>query len=209
MKKNLTAINTVWWICVYVNVISILWFVLGNTANFQRDIDLVTTVILMMYGIPSLILSSFSLFVLKMGGLKSYFGVLGAFCVIILLILLSVPLYKNVNISGWLIEDVDTDSKQITSDNKYEYCIELVNTFQRNSSIRLYLKNMQSNEEIRIRLNLPKVKSILWKPDNNYFTILQPTNQTGIYILQTQAGSPFPKSTFEINIEERKAIRLE
>ena len=145
-----------------------------------------TTVILVMCGIPSLILLAFSLFVLKMGGVKSSFGVLGACCVIILLILLSVPLYKNVNISGWLIEDVDTDSKQITTDNQYEYCIELVNTFQRNSSVRLYLKNMQNNEEIRIKLD-----------------------QTGIYLLQTQAGSPFPKSTFEINIAERKAIRLE
>jgi len=82
-------------------------------------------------------------------------GVLGALCVIILLILLSVPLYKNVNISGWFIENVETDSKQITSDHQYEYCIELVNTFQSNSSIRLYLKDMQSNEEIRMKLKLP------------------------------------------------------
>lgn len=209
MKRVLTAMNIVWWMGVCINVISMLWFVLGNAANFQRDIDLVATVILMIYGIPSFILSGFSVFVLKTGGIKSPFGVLGALCVIILLILLSVPLYKNVNISGWLIENVETDSKQITSDHKYEYCIELVNTFQSNSSIRLYLKDMQSNEEIRIKLKLPKVKGVLWKPVENYFTILQPANQTGIYILQTQTGAPFPKSTFEINIEERKAIRLE
>lgn len=209
MKKIVVAFNIFWWICVAINFGSILWFVLGNTANFQRGVDLVTTVIFMICGVPSLILLMWSLYMLKNGGLKSPFSMLGVTCLLVIMISLSVPLYKNVNTSGWLTENTKIDTMQVTADNQYEYYTELVNTFQRNSSIRLYLKNLHSNEEVRIKLDLPKVSGILWNSKENYFTTLQPTAHEGKYILKTQKLSPFPEAIFEIDIKEGKAIRLE
>ena len=209
MKKIVVTFNTIWWICVAINLGAIIWFVLDNTANFQRGVDLVTTVIFMFFGIPSLILLSWSLYMLKNGGVKSPFSMLGITCLLVIMIFLSVPLYKNVNTSGWLTENIRIDTTQVTADNQFEYYIELVNIFQRNSSIRLYLKNLHSDEEVRMKIDLPKVSGISWNWKENFFTTLQPTGHEGKYILKTQQLSPFPEATFEIDVNERKAIRLE
>lgn len=209
MKKIVVAYNIIWWIIVLIHLCSIIWFVLGNTANFQRGIDLETTVILMVFGIPSLILITWSLFMLKNGGVKSPYSILGVTCLLVIMIFLSVPLYKNVNTSGWLTENIKVDTVQVTADNKYEYHTELVNTFQRNSLTRLYLKSLTSNEEVRIKLDLPRVSGISWSSKENYFIKLQPTEHENKYILKTQKFSPFPEATFEIDAKEGKAIRLE
>lgn len=209
MKKIVITFNVIWWIIVAINLGSIIWFVLGNTSNFQRDIDLEKTVILMVFGIPSLILLTWSLYMLKNGGVKSPYSILGVVFLLVIMIILSVPLYKNVNTSGWLTENIKVDTVQVTADNEYEYYTELVNTFQRNSSIRLYLKNLTSNEEVRIKLDLPRVSGISWSSKENFFTTLQPTQHEGKYILRTQKLSPFPEATFEVDVKEAKAIRLE
>lgn len=209
MKKIVFTINVIWWAAVIINFCSIAWFVLGNTANFQRGVDLVTTVLFLLVGVPSLILLAWSLLMLINGGVRSPYSMLGAACLIITMIWLSVPLYKNVNTSGWLTENIKTDTIQVTADNRYEYCIELVNTFQRNSSIRLYLKTIHSNEESRIILDLPQVSGISWNARENFFTILEPTIQEGEYLLTTQRMSPFPEAQFQVSVNDAKAIKLE
>lgn len=95
MKKLLTMFNILWWTCVVVNIGSMMWFVLRSTANLQRGIDLVATVILTIFGIPSLILVMYSVYRLKHGGVKSPYSLIGVSVILTIMIFLSVPFF------GW------------------------------------------------------------------------------------------------------------
>ncbi|WP_339279771.1 hypothetical protein NYE40_08295 [Paenibacillus sp. FSL W8-1187] len=208
MKKITATINIIWWISVAINSCAIIWFVLGNTANFQRNLDLVTTVILAICGIPSVILIILSLFMLKHGGVKSPVSMLGVISMMAIMIFLSKPLYENVNTSGWLTDEINADTKQITADNQYEYDVELVNIFQRNSSVRLRLKSLHSHEEQRIKLELPRVNGLIMNSKENFFTTLQPTDDPNLYILKTLPLSPFPEVKFKVDVKNGKANKL-
>ncbi|RAP24774.1 hypothetical protein C2W64_02781 [Brevibacillus laterosporus] len=191
-----------------LNFLAIIWFALGSTANFNRGVDLVTTVIMIVIGVPAIILFAISLLIFfakggDLNGWKKFFApyLITSMC------FTSLILFLNVNTNGWLTENVRSDLQQRTTDNRYEYCIELVNIFQKNSSARLYLKNIQTSEEIRIPLNLP-TNEIQGLSTKKYFIYLGTTANTNIYKLVTTKQSPFPNFEFEINIQDRTAIEL-
>lgn len=125
------------------------------------------------------------------------------------MLLMTPQLYKNVQTNGWLTEKIRTDSIQLTSDHRYEYCLELINLFQKNSSARLYVKNIETLEEIRIQLELPtkEITGVTWD-DINYFVKLEPTTNENIYLLHTTKESPFPDEKYEINIQKKKAVKI-
>lgn len=125
-----------------------------------------------------------------------------------IMIFLSKPLYENVNTSGWLTDEINADTKQITADNQYEYDVELVNIFQRNSSVRLRLKSLHSHEEQRIKLELPRVNGLIMNSKENFFTTLQPTDDPNLYILKTLPLSPFPEVKFKVDVKNGKANKL-
>ncbi len=106
-------------------------------------------------------------------------------------------LVKNENLADW----------KRTDDRQFKYCIELVNLFQKNSSARLYLKNLQSADELYISLDLP-VRDIGGLMPDKYFSHLEPTADSNIYKLVTTNESPFPKIEFEIHIKEKTAIGI-
>lgn len=210
MKVLLNWIKALWILAVLINLSGVIWFILGSTANFQRGIDLITTVIMIGLGIPSLLLIVLSVILLVRRWSPQGGGVLGIFALIISMLLLSPPLYNSVNTSGWLTERVMTDSIQMTTDGYYEYSIEIINMFQRNSYARLYLKNVSTSEEKRIRLSLPiyEIHGI-GVEQVNYWVKLEPTSEADTYILQTTEDFPLLGERFEVDVINGQAVKIE
>ncbi|MGF9905482.1 hypothetical protein [Brevibacillus porteri] len=203
-------LKLMWIITILVNLSGVTWFVLGSTANFQRSLDLVSTVILVYLGVPSVILIVFSSIMLwKKWRPSKWWEFIGVSMIIIVMILMTPHLYKNVETSGWLTEKLRTDSIQQTSDRQYEYCMEIANLFQKNGTARLYLKNTKTLEEIRIPLELPikEIKFVSWG-EVTHFVKLEPTTNSNIYLLNTTEEFPFPGEKYEINIMEKTAVKI-
>lgn len=195
----------------FINLLAVIWFVVGSTANFKRGVDLESTVIFLFFGFIAIILLCLSLYLLfskkdQFVGWRVYWSVL----LIVAMLTNSIPLFSKVKVSGWLTEKVESDSIQTTSDNKFEYCLELVNMFQKNSSARLYVKNLSTQNELRIPLELPtnKVKAISWSKEN-HFVFLEPTGNQHIYKLLILKKSPFPEMSFHIYVQEGLARKLD
>ena len=179
-------------------------------CNKQRGIDLISTVVLVYLGIPSILLIVVSSFLLlKKWSPSRWWEVIGVFMIMIAMLVMTPHLYKNVETSGWLTEKLETDSIQQTSDQRYMYCLELINLFQQNGSARLYLKNANTREELRIAVDLPlnKIQGISWG-EVPRFIQLEPTNDANIYILHTTESFPIPNEKFEIHIQEKTSVKI-
>jgi len=122
---------------------------------------------------------------------------------------ISYQLYQNTYTSGWLTENVTADTIQLTADGKYEYNIELINVFQKNSYARVYLKNIATAEEQRIRLESP-VKNIHGYSTGRefYWITLESGSQTDKYLLKTNKEYPLPEEIYEVDVSRGEAIKL-
>ncbi|NEN87132.1 hypothetical protein [Paenibacillus elgii] len=207
----LQLIRVIWALVILVNLSAVMWFILGTTANFQRGIDLVSTVVLVYFGIPSILLIILSIILLfKRWPSSSSWSIIGVFIIIICMLSLSSILFKNVNTSGWLTENITTDTLQTTADGQYEYQLELINLFQKNSYARLYLKNVSTGEEIRIPLEIP-VTNIrgLSEGKVNYWIALEATSKRDVFILYTTSKFPLPNEKYEIDVKIGKAMKVQ
>lgn len=107
--------------------------------------------------------------------------------------------------------NVTTDDMQVTSDGKYEYKLELVNLFQKNAYARLYIKNVDSRTERRIRvpMDISQIHGINISANSpNYWTIVELTAVPGIYSLQTTKDFPLKKE-FIIDMDNGVIERIE
>ncbi|CAM4211540.1 hypothetical protein L1N85_14045 [Paenibacillus alkaliterrae] len=202
-------LRVVWAIAAFINLCAVMWFIIGTTANFQRGIDLVSTVILVYFGIPSLLLIILSIvLIIKAWQPSSIWGVIGVSILILSMLTLSPPLFKNVNTSGWLTEKVTTDTLQVTADGKYEYHLELVNLFQKNSYARLYLRSISTGEELRIPLEMEiyKIKGISLGRTNFWITLEQ-TLEPNKYSLRTTKDFPLQDGKYDIDINKGIAVK--
>lgn len=208
----LNWLRVLWISAILINLSGVIWFILGSTANFKRGIDLISTVILMFFVIPSIIIIVLSVTLLfkRWSALKG--GIIGIFFMItcMCMFLLTPTMFKSVNTSGWLTESVQTDTLQTTEDGQYEYCIEIINLFQRNSNARLYVKDVSTAEVRRIHLELPiyEIHGI-GVGKVNYWVELKPASQTDKYILHTTNEFPLAGLGFEIDVSKGEALKLE
>ena len=74
-------------------------------------------------------------------------SVLGVFTALIAGYILSIPMNTDDSIAN--------DTMRPTDDGLFEYRIELVNPFQRNARIRLFVKEVATEDEIHIYLDIP------------------------------------------------------
>lgn len=119
------ALIIFWIVVVLFNLSGVLWFVFGATANFQRGIDLISTVILLTHVIPSIILIIVSIYWLaKRRAAINEIKVSIVMILNLFMIALTPSMFKYVNTSGWLTEKITRDTVQLTADGKYEYQIE-------------------------------------------------------------------------------------
>ncbi len=154
MNKSLRIL---WLLLALAVLFAMILFVLGSTVFFQKKIDLVTSVVFMLVWIPALIFVCVSFFLLKKRWLPNSIRlqVCLTICMIVIATVLISSLVRYSNINGLFEEHVTKDVLQTTADGKYEYRLEIVNAFQKNSYVRLYVKDTASGEEVTIPLEIP------------------------------------------------------
>jgi hypothetical protein len=182
-----------------------IWFLLGTTANFQRSLDLVGTVTLIFCWIPSLLLVYLSINALIKKSPPTNFRVL---ILVIVLLFLAVNLFKAVNTAGWLYDDITSDPIKTTIDGNFEYRIELVNLFQKNSRAQLFLRNVSNGQEVYIPLeiNTNEIHVIgISSTEDWMWAVLSKSNIPNHYELTTTEKLPVPQKRFLINIKKGTA----
>ncbi|MCM3038094.1 hypothetical protein M3201_00045 [Paenibacillus motobuensis] len=206
-----TWTRTIWIAAIIVNGLSIVWFLFGTTANFQRALDLTGRLTLIFFWLPSLILVLLSIWLLHkrwdpLGGFG--YGIV-AFLIFLLLIF-SCPLFEGVRTSGWLYEDVRADPTRLTMDGKLEYHLEIVNLYQRNSRERLFVKLISTGEEKNIPLDINATEAdglSIGRSHWGWVTML-PTEIPNQYLLNTTEYLDMPEKKFLINIENGTSKRI-
>lgn len=203
------VLKIIWMGAIVLSIFSILWFLLGSTANFQRPLDLINTFTIIYGWIPSIVLVIVSARLLTKGWTPTNGLAYGKlFLMIALQIVLSVSLIKDVSIKGWLIEEITSDSLKVTKDKEYEYRIDLVNLFQKNSSARLYVRNITTGKESLIHLDI-HVNKIHGIVTGEYdWVIMEPSDVPERYNVYTTKKLTIPEEKFEIDIGAGTSRRL-
>ncbi|MBJ6362469.1 hypothetical protein ACFOQM_14480 [Paenibacillus sp. GCM10012307] len=196
---------------IVLSVLSLLWFLIGSTAYLQRGMDIIGTTYLLFAGIPVLlIVVLFIKLLIKGWTTTSGIPTIGIYVGIVISLLLSVVLIQSVSSHGWSKEKMRSDSIKITTDGKYEYRIDLINLFQRNSTARLYLKDVDSREEMNIPVNIQTRNIITLSVGKvNHWILLEPTDKPSRYILTTTKELRIPEEKFEIDVVTRITRKLE
>jgi len=132
--------------------IAILWFLLGTTANFQRGIDLVTTIKFIVIWLPAIIFLILPLFVRKRPNRVAFSFFIWP--LIGIHFFLAIQLFNSVEIEGWLKDSVSSEPIQTTTDGLYNYRLELINMYQKNSSARLLIQDMRTKQDIYIPIEV-------------------------------------------------------
>lgn len=207
-----TWVKIVWLFAIIVNIVSLIWFLLGSTANFQRPLDLINTVTLITVWVPSLLLVVLSTILFIKGWVASNFKHIGVWLILLALLFFAVPLFKGVNTEGWLYDHITSDPIKITSDGEFEYRTELINLFQKNSRERLYLRNVSTGREmyIPIDINTTEIYGIWVREGDDWmWALLSPTDVPNQYELTTTEILRVPKNKFLIDIGTGTSQRLE
>ncbi|WP_374018179.1 hypothetical protein ABU162_29800 [Paenibacillus thiaminolyticus] len=187
------------------------WFLLGSTAYFQRGMDIIGTTYLWGAGIPVLLFAIlFTKLIIKGWTPTSGVDYVGICVWLVLTTLISAALIQSVNTHGWANEKIRSDTLKISEDGKYEYRVDLINLFQRNSHARLYLKDVSTGEETYIptEIQTRKIKTLTVGGVNHWIK-LQPTNNAFDYILITTKELGIPEERFKIDIKAGTSSRLD
>ncbi|MGN8228412.1 hypothetical protein [Paenibacillus polymyxa] len=178
----------IWMIPIVINIAAFIWFILGSTGGFQRGHDILATATLVIFGVPSIIIVLISLTYIWQGW-PPFNGVKYLVSAILMASLLfcSYYLVDGTPTRGWLYDDVRSDPVRLTSDHKYEYRIDLINPFQRNSREQLHLKNVSTGVEVDISIVIRAEKDIYSTGGSEGWDwgILKPTKVTNQYELST------------------------
>lgn len=196
---------------IIFSILSVGWFLIGSTAYFQRGMDIIGTTYLLGAGIPVLLFAILiTILIVKKWTPTDGVDYVGICVAIVISALLSAALIQGVSSNGWSNEKIESDSIKITSDEKYEYRIDLINLFQRNSQARLYLKEVSSGEEVYIPVDIQTRKIIgLGVSEVNHWVMLEPTHQPSRYILYTTKELGIPVERFKIDTIAMNSERVE
>ena len=159
-------------IALFLGIIAAFSIILGDTAGFNRTWSLSGRFLFYFVGTPLILLSLICLFWIFMKFIpKTMFQYIFSFIIIGILLILSPIVISKINLYGWIIDVVTSDSLRITDDGFFEYRIEIVNQFQRNSSLKIFINDMNLNKDISILLDIypDKVSSIVFRDYNQNF----------------------------------------
>jgi len=210
----LHKISKIAWISITIlSIFPIIWFVLGSTAFFNRSLDLIATAYLVSLWVPLLLLFILSTALLLVGwspSSKDNFILL--WILLLVIITLSLSVFRVVHTSGWLHDRIFSDPKRITSDGKYEYNTDLVNLFQKNSHERIYIRNVESGEKFYISVKLidKRIHGIGISNDDDWaWTLMRPTDSPNQYELITTEELPVTKKRFLIDLSNNTSHFIE
>lgn len=195
---------------IILSFLSFGWFLL--VAYIRGGMDIIGTYVFWGAGIPVVLLSALLIiFLVKRWKPTSGADYVGLSATLVMLVLLSGSLIYNVHVHGWARETVRSDSLQITADAKYEYHIDLINVFKRNSHARLYLKDLGSGEEKHIPVDIQTRNIVvLGGKTINHWILLEPTdNETSLYTLYTTEELGIPEEKFDIDVAAGTSKRLQ
>ena len=221
VKMDTTAV-TLWVVAIVIFFVSLLWFLFGTTAFFQRGIDLETTVWYGFFWVPVLIftIAIILVLVLKQQWLLNIANTISAQRLLALMLipvalLSAVFSYHQTPTAGWLTERVKGDVIQLTADGKYEYRVEVVNQFQKNAYVRLYLKSMSTGNIAIIRLSAQMEEiSARTVPEQNIpkrpiWSSMDYADSSEGYILSVTKEFLTTAPKFEINTATETSNRIE
>jgi len=202
-------IQIIMYVSLAISIPALIFWILGTTAGFQRmGLDLLSTVVLAIHWVPTLVLTVFTIVSLK-NGLRYKSGLYIATTII--LIIISVQLFTSdtINTYGWLRERVTSGNLHSTQDGKFEYRLDLINLFQRNSSARLFVRNLETREEkiISLPMNTRRIGGVSHGSHVHWIT-MEPTNVNYLYIVRTVNGIGWQLDyeAYKVDIEARTAI---
>ncbi|XEC95212.1 hypothetical protein AB6A23_01120 [Paenibacillus tarimensis] len=197
-------------VVILFSALSFVWFLLGSTAYFRRGMDIIGTAYFWGAGIPVVLFAILFTMLLIKGWTPTSGGQYVAIVIGLLIsILLSAALTQSVSTHGWANEKIESDSVKVTADKKYEYRIDLINLFQRNSHARLYLKDSGLGKETYIPIDIQTSKIVgLGVKKVNHWVMLEPTDTASEYILYTTKELGIPEEKFKIDILAGTASRV-
>lgn len=215
------VLKSIWIAVIAVVLLSLIWFLFGATSFFNRGIDLVETANLVFIGVPAFLLVVLSILILKKNWIptNTILQLTVVFVITIPLIVLSIKLFQNTTTRGWLIESITSDYIQTTSDGKYEYRLDLINIFQKNSHARLYVKDMSTDQESIIPVDIStKGLGAVNVPNNIQseetrqwlaWTKMNATDKENVYTLTTTEHLNRNKvERFEIDLKKESSRRM-
>jgi len=214
-----TIAMTIWIAAIAILVFSLLWFLFGTTAFFQRGVDLETTFLYIIFWTPVLIitLAVVSVLVLKFDWVTSATTIVSGQRLLALFIMLIAIGSASASIhltptEGWLTERVQSDIMQTTPDGKYEYRVEVINKFQKNAYMRVYVKNVTTHSDARIRLDVQPKETIITSagsyPREAWFAMYR-ASEDNVYILSTTKFYYTTYAAFEIDMRTNTSNRIE
>lgn len=172
--------------------------------------DIIGSFVLWFVAIPVLLCAGLYVVLLLKGWTpENRAGYVGISVVLLLSVFLSVVLIQSVYNNGWAKEKIVSDTLKLTTDGKYEYRIDLINLFQKDSHARLYLKEMSSGEELYIPIDI-QTSNIegLGVKKFNHWILLEPTDDSSLYILSTTDELGIPIEKFSIDIHTKTSRRM-
>ncbi|CAM4107896.1 hypothetical protein GCM10007362_34090 [Saccharibacillus endophyticus] len=192
-----------------VQLILVIWMVLGYTAAFQMIPDLIGTVVMVLEGIPMLLLSVLSL-IMSFGRPRWSGRILRILVLSASIFLISIAWnsVKELSPEAWLTERVDSNMFKITEDDRYVYQIEIVNRYQRNEHARLFVERRIGAQEKYIELDLSsaEMSGMLYSEyDWGELTLKQGKY---IYLLSPSPERGNADWQFEVNMADWTAKRI-
>ena len=191
-------------------------FLLSRTAFFQRGIDLVTTAEIIFIWFPVLAAAICLIVLLAMGNVgKSKKQTVLQIVLVCFITLVSISMIGSVARFGLATEHISADSLSVTSDERFEYRTELVNLFQHNASIRLFIRDLETGEEHIIPLSsyidMQTIRSLTTPGIGDYFFIyMYATECAGVYNLYTTRSFSIQQSwTIALNTDALETTLLE
>ena len=127
-----------------------------TTAGFNRELDLIDTIIVVIFLVPLALAIKFSVIRLLRGGINPEGAVSKAPAIAVsVMVSLSMAItfvpFLRPGSAGYFIH---ADSIRPTDDGLFEYRLELVNVFHRNASARLFIRDLNTGDEMHIPIDL-------------------------------------------------------
>lgn len=211
--KKVNFPKKILFLSVIVNIAALFIYIAGATAFFKRGIDLLGAFGCILIFTPTLIFSVISIVEILTSDKKiteTKYGIVLA--LIAIHIIISINAIANTSTRGWIEDIVFEDNKQITSDQKYEYDIELVNWFQTNAKMRFHMRNIISNEDIYINLDTDVDTNSIHGSADDAWSKLSNSDKEGIYYLETteEFSEEFhvPMEKYEIDLKNKTSKRI-
>ena len=209
-------IKATWIVAMIVNAVSIVWFIIASSANFQRILNLPERMWLVAALVPSLGLIVYSAVLLSRGWVPPPAkGYTGLWIVIFILFYVGVStLTGPYRAEGWLYDSIDHDNLKMTSDGNYEYRLELINWRQRNGRQQLYLRNVETGQDmyILVDIDIEELRGLAGGGPNWAYALLLPTEVPDQYEMVTTENLPYRDRNvrrFLIDIRAGTSRRIE